>query len=66
MIHRTPTRFALSGERGIALSKHFSRSLSAQLMGGVLLSLFAAVLVFALCGFCRKYAFRVDGLWKCV
>lgn len=51
MIHRTPTRFALSGERGIALSKHFPRSLSAQLMGGVLLSLFAAVLVFALCSF---------------
>ncbi len=51
MIRRTPTRSALSGERGIVLSKHFSRSLSAQLMGGVLLSLLAAALVFALCSF---------------
>lgn len=51
MIRITPTRSALSGERGIALSKHFSRSLSAQLMGGVLLSLLAAMLVFALCSF---------------
>ncbi len=49
MIRRTVTRSAQSGERGTALSKKpLSSSLSIQLLSGVLLSLFIAVLAFAL------------------